>query len=212
MTSDGRADRTHDRRCYALILLATFAGPRRGEATALSRCDLDLDAHVRVRPAYAERSTGEMLHGPPKSKAGRRIANPPTRSVRHYVSTCRSLSKTTTARGQPTVSPPCGDPPTGGRSARYVRRKPPWRRSRSSSRTADIVRHVQVGSILSVRGQGSLCGRLRRRGRPVVDLMLQSRRWRVHQSRCRACEPTIRPVHSARCVARPDERTAGPAL
>jgi hypothetical protein len=35
MTSDGRADCTHDRRCYALVLLATFASPRRGEATAL---------------------------------------------------------------------------------------------------------------------------------------------------------------------------------
>ena len=34
MTSDGRADCTHDRRCCALILLATFASPRRGEATA----------------------------------------------------------------------------------------------------------------------------------------------------------------------------------
>jgi len=35
MTSDGRADRTHDPRCYALFLLATFASPHRGEATAL---------------------------------------------------------------------------------------------------------------------------------------------------------------------------------
>ena len=35
MTSDGRADRTHDPRCYALVLRATFASPRRGEATAL---------------------------------------------------------------------------------------------------------------------------------------------------------------------------------
>lgn len=34
MTSDGRADCTHDRRCCALILLATFASPRRGQATA----------------------------------------------------------------------------------------------------------------------------------------------------------------------------------
>ena len=76
MTSDGRADCSHDRRCYALILLATFASPRRGEATALRRCDLDLDAHVRVRPAYAERSTGEMLPGPPKSKAGVSPASP----------------------------------------------------------------------------------------------------------------------------------------
>jgi hypothetical protein len=79
MTSDGRADCTHGRRCYALILLATFASPGRGEATALRRCDLDLDAHVRVRPAYAERSTGEMLSGSPKSKAGRRIAGIPRR-------------------------------------------------------------------------------------------------------------------------------------
>jgi hypothetical protein len=29
MTSDGRADCTHDRRFYALVLLATFASPRR---------------------------------------------------------------------------------------------------------------------------------------------------------------------------------------
>ncbi len=30
MTSDGRADCTHDRRCYALFLLATFAQPAAG--------------------------------------------------------------------------------------------------------------------------------------------------------------------------------------
>jgi integrase len=77
MTSDGRAGCTHDRRCNALILLSTFASPRRGDATALRRCDLDLDAHVRVRPAYAERSTGGMLLGPPKSKPGRRIVSMP---------------------------------------------------------------------------------------------------------------------------------------
>jgi hypothetical protein len=35
MTSDGRAGCTHDRRCCALVLLATFATPRRDEATAL---------------------------------------------------------------------------------------------------------------------------------------------------------------------------------
>jgi hypothetical protein len=34
MTSDGRAYCTHDRRFYALV--ATFASPRRGEATALN--------------------------------------------------------------------------------------------------------------------------------------------------------------------------------
>jgi integrase len=78
MASDRRADCTHDRRFYALVLLATFASLRWGEATALRRCDLDLDARmVRVRAAYVERSTGEMLLGPPKSKAGRRVVGIP---------------------------------------------------------------------------------------------------------------------------------------
>jgi hypothetical protein len=36
------------------------------------------DEHtVRVRAAYVERSTGEMLLGPPKSKAGRRVVGIP---------------------------------------------------------------------------------------------------------------------------------------
>jgi integrase len=75
---DGRADCTHDRRYRALVLLATFASLRWGEATALRRCDVDLDAAtVRVRTAYLERSTGEMLLGPPKSKAGRRVVGIP---------------------------------------------------------------------------------------------------------------------------------------
>jgi integrase len=41
---DGRADYDHDRRYRALVLLATFASLRWGEATALRRCDLDLAA------------------------------------------------------------------------------------------------------------------------------------------------------------------------
>ena len=78
MADDGRADCTHDRRFYALVLLATFASLRWGEATALRRSDLDLEAGtVRVRAAYVERSTGEMLLGPPKSKAGRRVVGIP---------------------------------------------------------------------------------------------------------------------------------------
>ena len=78
MAGDGRADSIHDRRFYALVLLATFASLRWGEATALRRCDLDLNARtVRVRAAYVERSTGEMLIGPPKSKAGRRVVGVP---------------------------------------------------------------------------------------------------------------------------------------
>ena len=73
IASDGRTECTHDRRFYA-PLLATFTRLRWGEAAALRRCDLDVEAAmVRVRTAYMERSTGEMLLGPHKSKAGRRI-------------------------------------------------------------------------------------------------------------------------------------------
>jgi integrase len=78
MTVDGYADCAYDRRYRALVLLATFASLRWGEATALRRCDLDLaSGAVRVRVAFIERSTGEMLLGPPKSRAGRRIVGIP---------------------------------------------------------------------------------------------------------------------------------------
>ena len=60
------------------VLLATFASLRWGEATALRRSDVDLRARtVRVRAAYVERSTGEMVLGPPKSRAGRRVVGIP---------------------------------------------------------------------------------------------------------------------------------------
>jgi integrase len=82
MADDGRADCTHDRRFYALVLLATFSSLRWGEATALRRSDLDLETRtVRVRAAYVERSTGEMLLGPPKSKAGRRVVGIPAAMI-----------------------------------------------------------------------------------------------------------------------------------
>jgi len=78
MAKDGRADYDHDRRYRALVLLATFASLRWGEATALRRCDLDMAAGiVRVHAAYAERSTGELVLGPPKSRAARRIVGIP---------------------------------------------------------------------------------------------------------------------------------------
>ncbi|TDC00612.1 site-specific integrase [Nonomuraea longispora] len=78
MIDTGQADCTHDRRYRAFVLLATFASLRWGEITALTRSDLDLDAGtVRVRLAYVERSTGELVLGPPKSKAGKRIVGIP---------------------------------------------------------------------------------------------------------------------------------------
>jgi integrase len=78
MGMDGRADCTQDRRFRALVLLATFASLRWGEVSALRRSDLDLDAgSVRVRAAFVERSTGELVLGAPKSKAGRRTVGIP---------------------------------------------------------------------------------------------------------------------------------------
>jgi integrase len=60
------------------VLLATFASLRWGEAVALRCSDLDLTTGtVRVRAALVERSTGELLLGPPKSQAGRRIVGIP---------------------------------------------------------------------------------------------------------------------------------------
>jgi integrase len=78
MADEGRADCNHDKRYLALVLLTTFASLRWGEATALRRSDLDLSSRsVRVRAAFIERSTGEILLGPPKSKAGRRVVGIP---------------------------------------------------------------------------------------------------------------------------------------
>ncbi|GAA1280376.1 putative prophage phiRv2 integrase [Planotetraspora silvatica] len=78
MGTEGRADCSHDRRFRALVLLATFASLRWGEVSALRRSDLDLVAGtVRIRAAFVERSTGELVLGAPKSKAGRRIVGIP---------------------------------------------------------------------------------------------------------------------------------------
>jgi integrase len=78
LANEGRADCKHDQRFRCLVLLTAFTSLRWGEATALRWADVDLRAGtVRVRAAYVERSTGEMLIGPPKSKAGRRIVGIP---------------------------------------------------------------------------------------------------------------------------------------
>jgi integrase len=78
LAGEDRADCKQDRRFRALVLLAAFASLRWGEVTALRRCDLDLDTGtVRVRVAFVERSTGEILLGPPKSRAGRRVVGVP---------------------------------------------------------------------------------------------------------------------------------------
>lgn len=78
LLDQGEAEGAHDTRFRALVLLAAFASLRWGGVTALRRCDLDLDAGiVRVRAAFTERSTGQMILGPPKSRAGLRIVSLP---------------------------------------------------------------------------------------------------------------------------------------
>jgi hypothetical protein len=60
------------------VLLATFASLRWSEAIALRRCHVDLRAcTVRVRASFVERSNGQLLLGPPKSKAGMRVVGFP---------------------------------------------------------------------------------------------------------------------------------------
>ncbi|GAA4505003.1 tyrosine-type recombinase/integrase [Nonomuraea ferruginea] len=65
-------------RLRALVLLATFASLRWGEVAALRRMDLDLSAcTISVRQQHVELDTGELLVGPPKSRAGvRTVAIP----------------------------------------------------------------------------------------------------------------------------------------
>jgi integrase len=80
MAEDGSADCDYDRRYRALVLLATFASLRWGEATALKRCDLDLEAGVvRVRAAFSDRRSpgSKITLGPLKSRAGRRTVGIP---------------------------------------------------------------------------------------------------------------------------------------
>lgn len=63
----------------ALVIVTTFASLRWGEVTALRRCDVDLSTGVlRVTLAFAERSTGELVLGPPKSRAGVRVITLPS--------------------------------------------------------------------------------------------------------------------------------------
>jgi integrase len=80
MAENGGADCDYDRRYRALVLLATFASLRWGEATALKRCDLDLEASlVRVRAAFSDRRSpgSKITLGPLKSRAARRTVGIP---------------------------------------------------------------------------------------------------------------------------------------
>jgi len=63
-----------DRRYRALILLALFASLRWGEAAALRRSDIDVEARtVRIARSLNELPGGGYGFGPPKTAAGRRV-------------------------------------------------------------------------------------------------------------------------------------------
>ncbi len=84
LAEQGHADIIRDDRLRAFVLLAAFASLRWGEITALRRCDLDLtNRTVRVRAAYVERTNGQMILGPPKSRAGLRTVTIPAAIVPH---------------------------------------------------------------------------------------------------------------------------------
>lgn len=83
------ADRMAARRFRVLILLATFASLRWGEAIALRRCDLDLAARtVSIRRQYVE-TNGTLMIAPPKSRAG-------VRTVAFRQRSCPSCASTST--------------------------------------------------------------------------------------------------------------------
>ncbi|WP_024934672.1 tyrosine-type recombinase/integrase [Actinomadura welshii] len=78
MALDGHAAVKHDESFRALVLLATFASLRWGEAVALRRRDVDMKAGtVTVRRQYLEMDTGDMVVGPTKSRAGARTVSLP---------------------------------------------------------------------------------------------------------------------------------------
>jgi integrase len=86
IAEDGHADVIRDDRLRAFILLAAFASLRWGEITALRRCDIDtVNRTVQVRAAYVERSNGQMILGPTKSRAGLRTVSIPAAIVPHLV-------------------------------------------------------------------------------------------------------------------------------
>jgi hypothetical protein len=96
----GLADRVAARRFRVLILLATFASLRWGEAIALRRCDLDLVARtVSIRRQYVE-TNGSLMIAPPKSRAG-------VRTVAFRQRSCPSCASTSTPTPGPTAPRSC---------------------------------------------------------------------------------------------------------
>jgi len=86
LLAQGQVSGDRDTRYRALVLLAAFASLRWGEVTALRRSDIDTVAGtIRVQAAFTERTNGQMILGPPKSRAGVRTVTVPVAVVPELV-------------------------------------------------------------------------------------------------------------------------------
>lgn len=109
------ADRMRDRRFRALILLTTFASLRWGEAIALRRSDIDVAAGViRVCRVLVERGSGQMVIGPPKSRAGFRAVAVPRAII------LRSFANIWTPTQPPRTTPSCSPEPRAAAATREL--------------------------------------------------------------------------------------------
>lgn len=150
MASKGQADSQHDRRYRALVLLATFASLRWGEAAALRRCDLDVGAGtVPVRADFIERSTGLLILGRRSPRLAAALWASPSRSRQYCATTCRCTSPRTWTRcylpgsraarcdAATSISSPAGRMPRGPSAPRaFTSRPAPHREPPGSSRRA----------------------------------------------------------------------------
>ena len=68
MTSDGRADCTHDRRCSPWSCSPRSPARAGARQRRFRHCDLDLDTHSQDAGRVRGEIDREMLLGPPKSK------------------------------------------------------------------------------------------------------------------------------------------------
>ncbi len=67
-----------DPRYRSMVLLATWAGLRFGEAAGLRRSDIDVTARtLRIERQMQELKSGELVEGLPKTEAGRRLVSLP---------------------------------------------------------------------------------------------------------------------------------------
>ena len=96
MGNDGRADYDRDRRYRALVLLATFASLRWGEATALRRCDLDMATGCSPRALGLRGAVNWRIGDRPTEVESR--PSPRRHSLHQSFQPCASISPSSSAQ------------------------------------------------------------------------------------------------------------------